>query len=238
MTNKLKLAALAVVAIGVLVLAAKLPIRDWLGALSGRIEALGLWGPVVFGALYAVATVLLVPASVLTIGAGAIFGLLTGFLTVSAASTAGAGIAFLVARYLARERVEKMAQGKPRFAAIDAAIADGGWKVVALTRLSPAIPFNLQNYLFGLTSIRFGPYLLTSWLAMMPGTLLYVYIGHLTGAAVGGDRQRTTGEWVLLGAGLLATVALTWYLTRRSRQRLSSQIPEEEAEDRSGSASS
>jgi len=207
------------------VLARDLPVRETLQAFLERIDGFGPWGPVVFGAAYAFGAVLFFPAGLLTIAAGAIFGLFTGFLTVSVASTVGAGLAFLLARYVARERVARAARKNRRFAAIDAAIAEGGWKIVALLRLSPAIPFNLQNYLFGLTPIRFWAYLLTSWIAMMPGTLLYVYIGHLTGTAVGGARQRTPGEWLLLALGLVATLAVTWYVSRLARRQLSARAP-------------
>jgi uncharacterized membrane protein YdjX (TVP38/TMEM64 family) len=91
-------------------------------------------------------------------------------------------------------------------------------------RLSPAIPFNVQNYLYGLTPIRFWPYAVTSWIAMLPGTFLFVYIGHISGAAVGDDRQRTRAEWAMLAIGLLATIAVTLYVTRLARRRLDNQI--------------
>ena len=215
-----KIVALAAAAVAALVLLGQLPWREPLQAFLARVEEMGAWGPVALGAVYAVGTVLFLPALFLTIAAGALFGLVKGFVTVSVSSTVGAGLAFLVGRYLARERIERLARANPRFGAIDGAIAEGGWRVVALLRLSPVVPFNLQNYFFGLTPIPFWTYLLTSWLAMMPGTLLYVYLGHLTGVAVGGTRERTTGEWVLLAVGLLATVAVTWYVTRLARRQL------------------
>src|SRR5262245_10962626 len=125
---------------------------------QGMIDRLGLWAPVLYGLFYAVAVVALVPASPLTILAGALFGPVVGVVVVSLASTTGAALAFLVARYLARNAVARRVQKDPRYAAIDRAIGEEGWKIVALLRLSPAVPFNLQNYLYGLTAIGFWPY--------------------------------------------------------------------------------
>lgn len=117
-----------------------------------------------------------------------------------------------------------MAQSNRHFAAIDQAIAEGGWKIVALLRLSPAIPFNLQNYLYGLTPVAFWPYVLASWIAMLPGTFMYVYLGHLAGSAIAGDRQRSPLQWALLVVGLLATVAVTVYVTRLAKRKLNEQV--------------
>jgi uncharacterized membrane protein YdjX (TVP38/TMEM64 family) len=150
-----------------------------------------------------------------------------GFVAVSAGSTLGAAGAFLIARHLARERVERRAAADPRFAAIDQAVGREGWKIVLLTRLSPLFPFTLLNYLYGLTRVRFGAYLLASWIGMMPGTLLYVYLG-VAGRAVAettaGQRSRTPQEWALFVVGLLATAAVTVYVTRLARQALRSRV--------------
>ncbi|MGV3486254.1 MAG: TVP38/TMEM64 family protein [Planctomycetaceae bacterium] len=187
------------------------------------IAGLGTWAPVVLGVLYVVATVLLVPGFILTLIAGALFGPIVGMVCVSIGSTVGASLAFIIARYVARDRVASFADRYPRFDAIDRAIGEGGWKVVALLRLSPAIPFNVQNYLYGLTRIRFWPYAMTSWLAMLPGTFLYVYLGHITGAALAEDRDRTVAEWLMMGIGLLATIAVTVMITRLARRQLRDQ---------------
>ncbi len=210
----------------VLVVVRSLPFDQAMSAMKGWIAGLGVWGPVVLALLYVVATVLFVPGSLLTLAAGALFGLGVGTATVSVGSTVGASLAFLIARYGAREKVAQMAQGNRHFGAIDRAIGEGGWKIVGLLRLSPAIPFNLQNYLYGLTPVRFWPYAVTSWLAMLPGTFLYVYIGHVTGAAIGSDRQRSAAEWGMLAVGLLATVVLTVYVTRLARRKLKEQVDE------------
>ena len=201
-----------------------LPFDQVIDAANRRIAGLGWWGPVVLGLAYVIATILFVPGTILTLAAGALFGLGLGVVTVSLGSTAGAACAFLIARYGARDRVAAMADRNPKFGAIDRAIGEGGWKIVALLRLSPAIPFNLQNYLYGLTPVRFWPYVITSWLAMLPGTFLYVYLGHVTGAAIGDRRERTAGEWWMLVVGLLATALVTVYVTRLARQKLREQV--------------
>lgn len=203
-----------------------LPIGQAIEGMKGWVAGLGIWGPVVLVLLYVVATVLFVPGTILSLAAGAMFGLVVGTIAVSIGSTLGASLAFLIARYLARQKIAVMADRNPTFGAIDRAIAEGGWKIVALLRLSPAIPFNLQNYLYGLTPIRFWPYVLTSWLAMLPGTFLYIYLGHVTGAAVGADRARTPAEWVMLAVGLLATAAVTVYITWLARRKLQEQMKE------------
>ena len=173
--------------------------------------------------MYVRATVLLVPGSVLTLGAGAVYGVLYGSLIVSLASTLGATAAFLVGRHLARAAVARRVSGNPRFAALDQAVADEGWKIVVLTRLSPAFPFTFLNYAFGLTRVPLRDYTLASWLGMMPGTVMYVYLGSLADAA-GSTRQRTPAEWALYAIGLLATIAVTVVVTRLARRALAQKL--------------
>ena len=182
------------------------------------VEQLGPWGPVLFVLIYIVAAVLFVPGSALTLGAGAVFGVGLGSVLVSLGATFGATAAFLVGRYFARAWVAKKIEGNAAFAAIDRAVAAEGWKIVGLTRLSPAFPFSLLNYAFGLTRVSLRDYVVASWIGMMPGTVMYVYIGSL--ARVAGDRTRTPGEWALLGLGLVATIAVTIFITRIARTAL------------------
>lgn len=187
------------------------------------IAQLGPWGSVIFIGLYIVATVLFIPGSALTLGAGAIFGVAWGSVYVSIGSTLGATAAFLVGRYLARNAIARKIEGNERFAAIDKAVANEGWKIVGLTRLSPVFPFTLLNYAFGLTRVKLGHYVLASWIGMMPGTVMYVYLGSLAKAATG-ERTRTTGEWVLYGVGLLATLVVTILVTRLAKKALAKRI--------------
>jgi uncharacterized membrane protein YdjX (TVP38/TMEM64 family) len=174
---------------------------------------------VILGLIYVSATLLFFPAWIITVAAGAVYGLLVGTATVSVASTTAAALAFLIARYLARERVYERIKESPKLAAVDEAIGREGWKIVALLRLSPAVPFNLQNYLYGVTAVRFWPCVLASWIAMLPGTFLYVYLGSV-GAAATGDRDPGYWEWALHGVGLLATIGVTVYITRVARRAI------------------
>lgn len=217
-----RLASLATILVSLVLLVRLLPVVRLVALLSAKVESLGMWGPVTFAAVYVLAAVLFVPGSALTLAAGAVFGLVTGTIVVSIASTTAAAVSFLIGRYLARDTVRQWAAKNPRFAAIDRAIGQRGWKIIALLRLSPAVPFSLGNYLYGVTSIRFWPYVLTSWLAMLPGTFMYVYLGYAgragLGAAAGAEAGRSPAQWALLGVGLAATVAVTVYVTRLARK--------------------
>jgi len=202
-----------------------LPVQQWLRNFSDWVGQMGVVGIFIFIIVYAVATVLLAPGSVLTIGAGFTFGLWKGFLAVSGGSTLGAALAFLVARFIARERVAVIAQRNEKFRAIDSAIGKQGAKLIFLLRLSPVIPFNLSNYLYGLTGVKFWPYVLASWIGMMPGTFLYVYIGMAGKAAVsaaaGGEAvQRGWQYWTFMTVGLAATIIVTIWVTKIARDAL------------------
>jgi uncharacterized membrane protein YdjX (TVP38/TMEM64 family) len=190
---------------------------------TAAIADLGAWGPIVFIAVYALACVALVPASLLTLGAGAIFGVVAGTAYVMIGATTGAMLAFLIARYLARDAVANRVARDPRFAAIDRGIAAQGRRVAFLLRLSPLIPFNLLNYALGLTKIRFTD-ALVACLGMIPGTLLYVYSGHVAGtvaaASAGAVPSRGPAQYFVLGVGLIATAAVTILITRLARRAL------------------
>lgn len=191
------------------------------------IAGLGPWGPVTFIILYILATILFIPGSLLTLGGGALFGVLWGSIYVSIGATIGAGGAFLVGRYLARGWVEKRIEGNNKFKAINEAVAREGWKIVGLARLSPVFPFNLLNYAFGVTQVSFKDYFLPTWIGITPGTVLYVYIGSLAGslASLGTEgRDRTPAEWTFYAVGLVATVIVTLYVTRIARKALEKRV--------------
>jgi uncharacterized membrane protein YdjX (TVP38/TMEM64 family) len=194
------------------------------------VRSLGALGAIAFIGIYILATVLFVPGSILTLGGGALFGVVWGSVYVFIAATVGAAIAFLVGRYLARDWVAKQIAGNPKFQAIDEAIAKEGFKITLLTRLSPIFPFNLLNYSLGITQVVFKDYLLAS-IGMAPGTIMYVYFGSLVGdlAQVGvsqtTDPQTQTLRWILNIVGFLATVAVTIYITRIAKQALNQNIP-------------
>ena len=227
-SSKWKWALYAVAAVGIVLALKFFHIQDLLKAALDWIGKLGPWGPVIFVGLYVVATVLFIPGSVLTLGAGAVFGVVLGSVCVSISATLGATAAFLVGRYLARDAIARKIEKNEKFATIDRAVAQEGWKIVFLTRLSPVFPFTLLNYAFGLTRVKLSHYVLASWIGMIPGTVMYVYLGSLVNVGAG-HRQRTTGEWVLYGVGLLATVIVTVFVTRVARNSLAKRIGGKEA---------
>lgn len=196
------------------------------------VDTLGFWGPAVFVLGYAAATLAFVPGSLLTMAAGAIFGLAKGTLLVFFGATTGATFSFLVARYLARSAIEKRLAHRPRFRAIDRAVARQGLKIIFLVRLSPVFPYNLLNYGLGLTRVKLLHYVLAC-AGMIPGTFLYVYygkaLGSLAAVASGTVPERGASQWVMLGIGLAATVAVTAFVTRIARRALAEEVDVEAA---------
>ena len=190
---------------------------------------LGWLGPFFFGLFYALAVVLFVPGSALTIAGGVTFGLALGTLTVFVGANIGAALAFLIARYVLRDRVEKLLANRPALRAIDRAVETQGWRIVFLTRLSPVFPFNAQNYFYGLTGVTFYQYVAASLVGMFPGTLLYVYIGA-AGAEVAeaSGGAASWGQTALLVAGLIATAAVVVLVTRVARRELQKALAEAE----------
>ena len=219
-----QLIALLVILIGLLLAAQFLPVQQWLRSFNDWVGQTGLAGIFIFIAVYAAATVLLAPGAILTIGAGFAFGLWKGFLAVSAAATLGASLAFLVARFVARDKIEAMARRNPKFQRIDNAIGKKGAKLVFLLRLSPVIPFNLSNYFYGLTAVKFWPYVLASWIGMMPGTFLYVYIGTAGKAAISAASGEAVKQgwqyWTFISVGLVGTIVVTIWVTTIARDAL------------------
>ncbi len=215
---------LGAVIAGLLLARSLLPIGEWVTMFNAWVGQMGRTGMAAYAAVYVVATVLFLPGSVLTIGSGFLFGVVWGTAVVSVGSTIGASLAFLISRYLARGWVVAKAEKNERFKAVDTAIGRQGWKIVGLLRLSPAIPFNLSNYLYGLTGVRFWPYVLASWLGMLPGTVMYVYFGAIgragLQAAAEGGQGRSPLEYALLGVGLLATIVVTVLITRTAQKAL------------------
>ncbi|MHC5933621.1 TVP38/TMEM64 family protein [Nostoc sp.] len=191
------------------------------------IDSLGTLGAIAFIALYIIATVAFFPGSILTLGAGVIFGAVWGSLYVFIGATLGATAAFLVGRYLARGWVAGKIADNKKFAAIDQAVGREGLKIVLLTRLSPIFPFNLLNYAFGITGVSLKDYFIGS-VGMIPGTIMYVYIGSLAGnlAMIGTEAQPTnpTLQWTIRILGLIATVAVTVYVTQIARKALEEEV--------------
>ncbi|MBD2438294.1 TVP38/TMEM64 family protein [Nostoc sp. FACHB-110] len=195
-------------------------------ALEG-IDNLGTWGAIAFIGLYIIATIAFLPGAILTLGAGVVFGVVWGAIYVFIGATLGATAAFLVGRYLARNWVAKKIADNKNFAAIDQAVGKEGLKIVLLTRLSPIFPFNLLNYAFGVTGVSLKDYFIGS-VGMIPGTIMYVYIGSLAGnlALIGTERQPTnsTLQWAIRIIGFIATLTVTIYVTRIARKALAEEV--------------
>lgn len=226
-TKSKPLAKIALLVLAVLALFAAarfLPVEAWLKGFNQWIADLGAVGFVIFIFAYAAFALLMLPGAILTIGAAFIFGLGWGFLAVSAGSTLGAALAFLVGRFVARDKIRALTADKPKFQQIDRAIGERGAKLIFLLRLSPIVPFNLSNFFYGLTAVKFWPYVLASWLGMMPGTLAYVYFGTLGKAAAesatGAGPSRGPLEWTLLAVGLAATLAVTIWVSKIARNAI------------------
>ncbi len=195
-----------------------------------KIQGLGSGGAIAFIVLYIIATVAFFPGSVLTLGAGAVFGVVQGFFYVFIGATLGATLAFLVGRYVARGWVSKKIEGNQKFKAIDRAVGQEGFKIVLLTRLSPVFPFTLLNYALGVTQVSLRDYFFGS-VGMIPGTLMYVYIGSLAHdlTLIGSADQPTDPrvQWAMRIIGFIATVAVTLYVTKVAQKALAeSVIPE------------
>lgn len=195
-----------------------------LPAFAAWVRAHGAAGWIAFVVGYALACVAFVPGALLTLAAGAIFGIVQGVALVLVGATLGATLAFLVARYAARGWVERRLAGNARFAALDRAIGADGRRIVFLLRLSPAFPFSLLNYALGLTRVRLADYVLAS-VGMLPGTLLYVYYGRVAGdvaalASGAPAAPKGAGYYAVLALGLAATLLVTALVTRTARRAL------------------
>ena len=241
-TFRLKLGGIAMIVPLLIILAkqfdlSNLPnITEILKNILEGINGLGTLGYLAFIGVYVLATVFLIPAAILTLGAGVIFNVVKGSILVSIASTLAATVAFLIGRYFARGWVSKQIEKYAKFQAVDREVAKEGWKIVGLTRLSPFFPFVILNYAFGITQVSLKDYVLASWIGMMPGTIMYVYIGSLIGdlATLGaGARERTPLEWGLYIIGLIATILVSVYVTKIAKKALNNQLEDKSIQAKS-----
>ncbi len=188
---------------------------------------LGAIGPIALIVIYVFATVAFISGGLLTLGAGALFGLGAGALYAFIGASLGATAAFLIGRYLARGWVTKKLTAYPRFQSVDQAVGREGLKIVFLTRLSPVFPFVLLNYAFGVTSVSLRDYVL-GFVGMIPGTLLYTYLGSAIGSLAAlfaqSDRSQTPAEYAFFIVGLVATFAVTWFITRIATRAFNHEI--------------
>ena len=234
----IRLGVFLVVIAGVITATVLLPVGDYLTRLLEWTEGLGAVGPVVVAAIYVVACVFMLPGSILTLGAGFLFDVAIGTITVSVGSTLGACAAFWVGRTFARGWVSKKVADNAGFAAIDEAVGRQGFKIVLLTRLSPLFPFNLLNYAYGLTRVKFRSYALASWLGMLPGTVMYVYFGsaaraaarELTDVAEAGVETGLAGK-VFFWIGLVVAVGVAILVTRIARKALKQALESQEPDN-------
>jgi len=187
-----------------------------------NIQSIGPISILLFILCYVAATVILIPGLILTLGAGAVFGVWKGFLLVSIASTIAASTAFLLGRQLAGKWLLSKIRQNSRMNALKDAIEIEGWKIVILARLSPLIPYTMLNYMFSLTSLRFSHYVIASWLGMIPATLVYVYLGSL--GSLGADREITAIEWILIATGIIATTTGIILISRAASKEMAKRL--------------
>jgi len=202
-------------------------IKDDIVFILGWIQKLGPIGPFAFIIIYIIATIFLMSGAFLILGAGALFGVIKGIIIASIGSVIGATLAFLIGRYLIRGWISNKIENNQNFIAIDNAVAKEGWKIVGLTRLSPVLPFVLLNYSFGITKVSLKDFFLATWIGMIPGVTLYSYIGSLLGSFASleyGKHNKNLEEWIFYFIGLVATLALTIYITKISKKALDEKI--------------
>ena len=207
-------AAVAAVAAMAIVLS---PMADWSALVEEWVESSGAFGVLVFAALYVVATLLLLPAAILNVAAGALFGMAWGLAAVMGASMLAAVAAFLIARHLLRDRIAAHYTRIGTPAAIDRALRSEGWRAVALLRLSPVIPFALKSYLFGVSRVRMRDYVIGTFLGKLPGAIVLTGLGTTGRAAMD---LSGAARWGLLAAGIAATVLVSWLVGRSAKRRL------------------
>jgi uncharacterized membrane protein YdjX (TVP38/TMEM64 family) len=198
------------------VLAARLfPLLDWTKAFAQWAGQLGLVGALLYGVVFGLISMLMLPSLPFTIIAGFAFGMANGTISIMVGITIGAALGFLFARYAARGVVAQKISAHPRFSVIDRAIASDGWKIVGLLRLCP-VPFGISNYLYGLTGIEFWRYMGATWAGMLPGVVAFVYLGAFGKQTLDGGRNPV--QYVLGGLTVVALIAVTWMLGRIARR--------------------
>jgi len=196
-----------------------LPFDVAAGALRSWADTGGTIAMVGLGAAYVVLALLFVPGAALTMVTGAVFGVGRGLVIVMIATTVADAAAFLLGRYIARDAVLRLMDRYPRFKVVDRAISQGGWRIVALIRLNPTIPYSASNYLFGVTGVPFLPFLISSGIFTIPGAFAYLYLGYVGAETLGGS-SRSPVEWALLVVGLLVTIVALVYVTVLARREL------------------
>ena len=211
-----------------------LPVKHWLIIILEWSQGLGVWGPFIVAFFYAIGTILFLPGSFLTMSTGFLFKVVLGTITVSVGSTIGACATFFISRSFGRKWIVSKFSKSKKFRAIDRAVEKHAFKIVLLTRLSPACPFNILNYSFGLTKVPFWKYALGSWIGMIPNTIMYTYLGSglrsLTQVAAG-NMEKSPTQRVFFWFGLIITIITTAFITKLAHKALTQEIPDDQEVD-------
>lgn len=205
----------------------QLPIAHWIVALADRLRGMGWVGIALFIAIYVVAEVALLPGSLFTLAAGFAYGPVGGLLVASPASVLAATVAFLLGRTVLRDWIRARIHRYPKAQALDTAIGTNSFKLILLLRLSPVIPFNILNYALGLSDAKVGRYVVASFVGMLPGTWLYVYLGSLATTAAqltAAGQTESPQKLILTGVGLVSTVLVVVLVTRAAQRALDEQL--------------
>jgi uncharacterized membrane protein YdjX (TVP38/TMEM64 family) len=236
--TRLRFAVFALAIAALVALSLVLPLDRWVLRAADWIRAAGALGVVTYVGLYIAGTLLFAPGSILTLAAGFAYGPLAGTVLVLPTATVAALLAFVVARFVARDWVNAKVERHPRFAAVDRAVARAGFRIVLLLRLSPLFPYNFLNYALGLTGVSLAKYALASFVGMLPGTAMYVYLGSLVTRAselaggvdsevarsAEGGGSASAARSALYWGGLAATVLATVLITRYARRELRAEL--------------
>ena len=202
---------------------------SWLGSVVLRLAQLGPWGPVLFVLLYIAGAVALAPVFLLTVAAGALFGVWRGTIYVFIGAVLGACAAYSVSVRLTRISFLAWLDRDPRVVVVRSAVAGEGWWVQFLLRLSPLVPYNLLNYALGLSQVRFKDFVRAS-IGMLPAIVMYTYYGKVVGdvakLAAGIAPPRGPEYYALLTIGLITTILATTIITRAARRAIDSQRPQ------------
>ena len=199
----------------------KYPIVNWIGDAREYVQHLGFWSGIVYPITYALCNLLLLPGGILSMGGGFFFGLWWGFFLILAGNLLGATFAFVIARKVGRQRIDRLLSNNRRLRILDGAVERHGWKIVVLSQLNPLAPSSLLNYLYGLTRVRLSRCLLWVALGQGPGLFLYAFIGTLGQFGVDmarGTRKPDLHDYLLWGTGFVVTIATTYLLGRLARR--------------------
>lgn len=211
----LKIAGVVLALVAFVVLVRVLPVAAWLEQFKTWVQGVGPAGYVLYGLVYVVCCVFIIPALALTLGAGAIFGFVGGAILNLIAATIGATVAFLLARTVLRHRVERMTAGNAKFRALDRAITREGTKIMWLVRISGFPPFTWVNYAFGLTGVGLRAFVITTFFGIIPGTIAFTWAGAAGAAALTGDGNR-----ILLIVTAVGAVLVSVFIARIAHQAI------------------